>query len=225
MAKKIGFTLLELMIVMVIVGIMAAVAVPAYSKYREKEQFKTTIEEIVNSLYLISAQSANPEQGIKGYTVENWVLISSKGCGSTPNQLNSTWPFKRYSLPVGGNYDDKTLLESIPLNGDWYIRGLTEVGKYDPITIKCCAVKLSCSKGICRLCNEWNYDPAISRGMCTCSKCGVTAGGFFELTNYKLHQKATISISNYPFRVNVLYEPVSSPAPAAPAAPTAEPFI
>lgn len=94
--KKKGFTVLELLIVIIIVGILAGIAVPSYIKSRERAIDK----EAKANLKLIIAAS-------KIYKMENGSIYVSSVIGN----LNSSL---RLALPTGSsrNWDYSTSIDS-----------------------------------------------------------------------------------------------------------------
>ncbi len=86
-----GFTLIELMIVVAIIGILAAVAIPAYGDYTARAQaaeaftlmdgFKTPLTELYTSsgAFLIDDGTA----GVKGITSGKYVASVGTGDGTT----------------------------------------------------------------------------------------------------------------------------------------------
>src|SRR5437762_2962402 len=65
--KKAGFTLVEIMIVVAIIGLLAAIAIPNFVKARESAQLNS----ILNNLRII--------EGAK----DQWALENKKGTGDT----------------------------------------------------------------------------------------------------------------------------------------------
>jgi len=78
---KRGFTVVEIVISLMIVGILAAIAIPAYTKYVDRSRVKLTIKNI-----------RILEQGIKAFEFEHMRL---------PNSLNELGPVQM--LGANGN--------------------------------------------------------------------------------------------------------------------------
>ena len=119
-----GFTLVEILIVVVIVGILAAIAIPTYYKYVEKgyaSDAKVQIQNIAKSSDLYYGQTSEwPSQ---------WQDIYNEGLmDELPFSVRMQWEFSIYLNDKGGTIIARSL-EGMP-------DGAGEMIIYDKITGK-----------------------------------------------------------------------------------------
>ncbi len=77
-----GFTLIELMIVVAIIGILAAVAIPAYSDYTKKARFSEVIS--LTGAYKTAVELCIQDQGIPAGTAVSGCGAGSAGVPAAP---------------------------------------------------------------------------------------------------------------------------------------------
>ena len=115
--NRLGFTLVELMIVVAIISIVASIAIPAYGRSRKRAQATRTLEEL----------------RMLEYALDRWAIEKNKSVGDAA-ALSDLVPFlKNGSLLAGGvdilgnSYGDSFSVDYIPKVNDLTFESLSDV--------------------------------------------------------------------------------------------------
>ena len=109
-----GFTLVELMIVMVIVGILAAVAAPNLKKFLNKDRLRASTSEVTSAFYLARMRAVNQGLpcGVKFITGGTFYVVNDpKG---TPTQHGAP-----HSLEPGVSIVSNTFTDGLAIFNEY----------------------------------------------------------------------------------------------------------
>jgi len=103
-----GITVIEMLLVVAIIGILALIVFPQFSKIRENQILKNTVEDVVSTLHSIQSQSlASIDSSEYGVHFQSDKIIIFKGQifseGALDNKIiNITSPISISNVTLGG---------------------------------------------------------------------------------------------------------------------------
>jgi len=110
--NKKGFTLIELMIVVAIIGILAAIAIPNFLKFQAKSK-QSEAKTNLKAIFTAETSYFGEENTFGNLSVVNYIPVG------TPSKMI-------YAFSVNGGEAPPTVGAAVPAGADWTNRGLTD---------------------------------------------------------------------------------------------------
>ncbi|MBI4743155.1 MAG: GspH/FimT family pseudopilin [Betaproteobacteria bacterium] len=98
-----GFTLVELMIAVAVVGILLTQAVPSFSAWIQNAQIRNSAEAILNGLQLARAQAVQRNTSVEFALVAAGTDPVAANVGATASVSGTNWIVRNYVQPPGAN--------------------------------------------------------------------------------------------------------------------------
>ena len=95
-ARRMGFTLIEVVVVVAVISLMTSIAIPAYLQYRRDAQA---------ALFMNQLRVAR--DAFKSYNIKNGTYPPDMPCGEEPSIMHGYLPHMNWSnaTPIGGLWD------------------------------------------------------------------------------------------------------------------------
>ena len=115
--KKSGFTLVEIMIVVLIIGLLAAIAVPNFVKARSKTQTRACIDnmrQIENAIEQYAMEGNTPTSDLATYCGKDKFIKKNASDMTCPANKDATYSITvaddgTYTITCGSNLSDHVL--------------------------------------------------------------------------------------------------------------------